>query len=378
VRFWLFLFLFVPQIAFAGQCTPATDPEFVCSSREFDACEMDVGGITRQYCQHIPNQGGALPAVLSFHGAGGKANALVNLWRVQTEQSMILVVPTALETRESGDCSLRWRQIGTPADNWQELNKSDPCGGGTWRSDLDFTAALTDKLKRDFEISDFYAMGFSNGGGFIYQLYMTDELARRFSGFAVAGAGMSKKKLDASAAQTGIAGYTPNVDTLVPFLFQMGTEDKKNIAIEEVIEAVDNNPACQPIQSAKDVMDCFGFTHLSQSVGVFDMPTRRTITRDWLVSFNNADTHRHESLYPNLGQGSEPADHTMTVREDYLEKSNEPSAAVTVLTTVDGGHDWPGWGGNRAPCPSQNCDVDLMHEIIQFWRANGGMNLPIP
>lgn len=31
----------------------------------------------------------------------------------------------------------------------------------------------------------------------------------------------------------------------------MGTVDKKNIAIEEVIEAVDNNPECQPIQSAK-------------------------------------------------------------------------------------------------------------------------------
>ena len=44
-----------------------------------------------------------MPAVLSFHGAGGKANALVNLWRVQTEQSMILVIPTALETREGGN-----------------------------------------------------------------------------------------------------------------------------------------------------------------------------------------------------------------------------------------------------------------------------------
>lgn len=374
----LAVLLFIPSSVFAGQCTPAKDTEFQCASREFQACEMDVNGITRQYCQHVPDQGGELPAVLSFHGAGGKANALVNLWRVQTEQSMVLVIPTALETREGGTCSFRWRQIGTPADNWRELNEEDSCAGGTWRNDLDFVTALMDKLENELTISDFYAMGFSNGGGFVYQLYMVEELARRFSGFAAAGAGMDKRKLAAVGETFGGTKYTPNISTLRPFLFQMGTEDKKNIAIEEVIEAVDNNPACQPIKSAKDVMECFSFTHLSKSVGVYDMPTRRTITRDWLLNFNNADPHRHESLYPNLGQGAAPADKTMTVREDYLEKPNEPSAAVTVLTTLDGGHDWPGWGGNRAPCPSQNCDVDLMHEIIQFWRAHGKMKLPIP
>lgn len=378
MRLLLALFLFLPTSVYANQCTPARDPEFLCASREFQACELEVNGITRQYCQHVPDQGGALPAVLSFHGAGGKANALVNLWRVQTEQSMILVIPTALETREGGTCSYRWRQVGTPADDWVDLNSQDDCAGGTWRNDLEFTAALMDKLEQDLTISDFYAMGFSNGGGFIYQLYMAEELAKRFAGFAAAGAGMDKQKLEAAVQDVGINGYTPNKSTLRPFLFQMGTEDKKNIAIKEVVEAVDSNPACQPIQSAKDVMECFSFTHLSKSVGVYDMPTRRTITRDWLLNFNNADPHRHESLYPNLGQGSAPADKTMTVREDYLEKRDAPSAAVTVLTTLDGGHDWPGWGGNRAPCPSQNCDVDLMHEIIQFWRAHGGMKLPIP
>jgi poly(3-hydroxybutyrate) depolymerase len=372
------IFLFFGQVVFAGECTPVSDPEFKCASVEFDACQIEVSGIVRHYCQHIPAQGGALPAIFSYHGAGGKAKALVNLWRAQTQQSMIVVVPSALETRENGDCSFRWRQIGTLAVSWSELDNIDSCDGGTWRNDLEFTAALMDLFEANFDISDFYALGFSNGGGFIYQLYMAAELATRFSGFAAAGAGMGKVKLGAAKEYEGVEGFTPNKNIRRPFLFQMGTEDKKNIAIEEVIEAVDNNPACQPIRSAKDVMKCFGFTHLSKSVGVFDMPTRRTITRDWLLQFNNALPHRHESLYPNLGQGSEPADHTMTVREDYLANPNEPSAAVTVLTTVDGGHDWPGWGGNRAPCPSLNCDIDLLHEIIQFWRAHGGMKLPLP
>ena len=104
---------------------------FQCASREFQACEIDVSGITRQYCQHVPDQGGRMPDVLSFHGAGGKANALVNLWRVQTEQSMILVIPTALETCEGGKCSFRWRQVGTPAKSWQDLDNEDDCDGGT-------------------------------------------------------------------------------------------------------------------------------------------------------------------------------------------------------------------------------------------------------
>jgi poly(3-hydroxybutyrate) depolymerase len=81
---------------------------------------------------------------------------------------------------------------------------------GTWRNDLEFVTALMDKLDQEFMISDFYAMGFSNGGGFIYQLYMADELARRFSGFVAAGAGMDKLKLEAARQSVGIAGYAPN------------------------------------------------------------------------------------------------------------------------------------------------------------------------
>jgi poly(3-hydroxybutyrate) depolymerase len=378
LMFRSFFFVF-PSSVWAAQCATPVDVEFECASREFEECEINVGDVKRYYCQHVPKQGGRLPVILSFHGAGGKAKALVNLWRGQTEQSMMIVVPAAQMTRDSGDCSVRWRQIGTPAADWADLNGSiDSCTGGSWTSDLDFTSALMDKLEERYEVQDFYALGFSNGGEFAYQLYMTNEMAPRFAGFAAAGAGMDGSKLTSMEPMTVNGAYTPNLNIKRPFLFQIGSEDKKNIASEEVIAAVDGNPDCQPIQSAADVMKCFSFTHLNSSVGVYDMPTRRALTRDWLVEFNNADPNRHESLYPNLGQGPEPSDHTMTVREDYLEKLDENSAAVSVLTTLDGGHDWPGWGGNRAPCPSRNCDVDLLHEILQFWRAHGGMKLPVP
>ena len=79
-----------------------------------------------------------------------------------------------------------------------------------------------DKLDQEFMISDFYAMGFSNGGGFIYQLYMADELARRFSGFAAAGAGVDKLKLEAAHHSVGIAGYAPNKKPCAPFCSRWG------------------------------------------------------------------------------------------------------------------------------------------------------------
>ncbi|GLQ33821.1 hypothetical protein GCM10007939_01040 [Amylibacter marinus] len=318
-----------------------------------------------------------MPVILSYHGAGGKAKALANLWRESTEQSMILVIPDASPSRVDGKCSLVWRQIGRGADTWKDLAQNDSCSGGQWTDDLRFTQVLLDKFQQERQSNAFFALGFSNGGDFIYQLLLTRQLAERFSGFAVAGAGMTERKRNASKQESNLDGFTLNQTIKRPFLFQMGTEDKKNIPLAVVAKAVDENPACQPVRSARHVMECFYFTHLSKSVGVYDMPTIRSITRDWLVRFNNANTQRHESLYPNLGAGPAPADQTITVREDYFEQGTE-SAAVAVLTTLDGGHDWPGWGGNRAPCPSRNCDINLLSEIIQFWRAHAGMLLPLP
>ena len=187
---------------------------------------------------------------------------------------------------------------------------------------------------------------------------------------------MIAAKLSALSQQG--ATFGPNTKTRRPFLFQMGTSDKRNFAVEEVIKAIEEGGKCAGKASIREAFECFIASPISGSKGPYDMPTTRSLTRDWLVKFNNAERHRHEGIYPNLGQGSDPGDTTITVREDYFEKDGEDTAAVAVLTTVDGGHAWPGWGGNRSPCVSQNCDVDLLHEILQFWRAHGGMKLPLP
>lgn len=314
--------------------------------------------------------------VLAFHGSGGHARNMVSLSRTYTEQSMIIVAPEARETRYQGACSIRWRQIGIPAANWEDLERKDNCAGGTLADDLDFTRALLDHFEASERARNFYALGFSNGAGFVFQLYNTIELAVRFSGFAAAGNGMISAKR--ASLKSKPARYAPNKSIARPFLFQMGTNDKRNLAVEEIIEAIETNPKCDEKRGVKDVMSCFISSFIDGEQGVYDMPTTLSLTRDWLVGFNYADRRRQEGLYPNLGQGPNPDDITITVREDYLTSDHVRSAPVAILTTVDGGHEWPGWGGNRAPCPSENCDVDLMHEIIQFWRANASMVLPLP
>jgi poly(3-hydroxybutyrate) depolymerase len=51
---------------------------------------------------------------------------------------------------------------------------------------------------------------------------------------------------------------------------------------------------------------------------------------------------------------------------------------VAVITIIDGEHNWAGAGGNHAPCPNQNRDIDASVEILQFWRAHAGLRNPSP
>jgi hypothetical protein len=100
-------------------------------------------------------------------------------------------------------------------------------------------------------------------------------------------------------------------------------------------------------------------------------------TVDWYVDHNDSDERGMESLYPDLGHGSSFADHedtTMAVRQDFQRRpGDEDSAAVARITIIDGFHQWPGRNGNAPPCGSENCDIDMTEEILQFWRANAAL-----
>lgn len=371
-----FLAMMAASVARA-ECIASTDASFDCASREFQACQIIVNDRPRHYCQHVPNQGGALPVVFIFHGAGGKARALVNLWRSHTEQSVILVAPQALVTRRHDDCLPLWRQMGSEVSVWDDLDRDEPCSGGSFADDLDYVSALMDHFDDHYDVEHYYATGFSNGADFVFQLLMTKELAQRINGFATSGAGITRNRLLAMASGATTNGYSVNRDIRRPVLVHFGTEDKKNFDAQYFVAAVDENPDCGPITSAQSAMECFYTARPPAGVRQFDMPTRRKQTQAFLTRFNNVGAIRQESLYPNLGRGRD-GDTTMTVRADYPRKIGESSAEVAVLTTIDGGHDWPGWGGNHAPCPSHNCDIDLTVEVINFWRSFADMHQPLP
>lgn len=58
----------------------------------------------------------------------------------------------------------------------------------------------------------------------------------------------------------------------------------------------------------------------------------------------------------------------MTVRQDFPAQG-PGSAPVAVLTTIDGTHQVPGARGDYPTCDG-NCDIDMVREMLQFWRAH--------
>jgi len=72
-----------------------------CGNPEFNSCSIDIDGIPRQFCMHVPAQPTQdVPLLLGFQGGGGMASRAVSWMDKHTEQGMILVAPTALPATE--------------------------------------------------------------------------------------------------------------------------------------------------------------------------------------------------------------------------------------------------------------------------------------
>ncbi|MCP4996328.1 MAG: hypothetical protein GY934_21530, partial [Gammaproteobacteria bacterium] len=226
---------------------------------EFQSCGIDVNGITRHFCIHVPSDGANppagqsdplienMPVIFGFHGRSGDATRMVRIWDKHTEQGMVLVAPSALVS--GADCVPQWRgvQRSASATPWDDLSRYDACGlagaaippkfsnlpyqrGGTYQDDLDLVRSIVAAINADTQIqpTGFYASGFSSGAGMVYQLFITLPHATFFNGFASVSNVMTRAKIDAQASASGVAGYQPNHDVRKPFLFIIGTNDKVN------------------------------------------------------------------------------------------------------------------------------------------------------
>ena len=377
-----------------------------CGNPEFQACTINSGGAQRQFCLHEPDiPQSNVPVVFAFHGGGGNASRAVNWVSKHTEQGMILVAPSAqpsaINYPASGGtgCAPAWRHLGARLNGafntMAELGDPPECGSGLNGDDLFFMLDLVSELRNQFETGDFYTMGFSNGGGFVHQLKITEPFASGFSGFAVISSDVSQQKQ--AMVQSGV-GQIPGTkfrvnggdDRVVRPIMQMfGTEEKINLPSADIIQlvqtlsnAVPSGDLTGPCYNPDDwnalrFMTCL---HAEPFPGfdLHDLPSTSESTREWLVQFNRAEGRSAESLYPDLGHGSgvvgEKTDDTMVVRRDHRASNNEVSAHVAALTIVGGGHAVPGATGNYAPCElTRSCDIDAVEEILQFWRAHAGL-----
>jgi len=325
-----------------------------CGNPEFQSCSLDVDGIARHFCLHIPKQPKEnIPLVLGFHGGGGMASRAVNWLDKHTEQGMILVAPTALPT---------------PA-------------GSSNSQDIEFINMLIEELDNRFNVEQRFAVGFSSGAGMVLQLMITDPMASAIDGFAMVANGINDSKANAVSTGGGVGDFSAvSHETRSPAMLIWGTGDKTHLPSARLAARADELAAAGATNCAA-VLDtpsktfgCLMSNPMADTLEKHTFISRIEETQDWLVKFNGARKRAIEGLYPDLGHGQTngPEDKTMTVRRDFLSGAN--GQAVAVLTVIDGGHVFPGATGNEPPCSSTSCDIDAMEEVLHFWRANAGLN----
>ncbi len=64
---------------------------------------------------------------------------------------------------------------------------------------------------------------------------------------------------------------------------------------------------------------------------------------------------------------------TFTVRREWPATPQDGSQPLVWLNVIDAAHTVPGGRGNYPPCASPACDIDAFRVLLQFWRANAGL-----
>lgn len=380
------------QAQVASFTCPMPAPQAACGNPEFQSCSMDVpdstgSSVTRHFCIHVPDiPESGLGTVWGFHGGGGNGKVMTRFLADQTEQGAVLVAPTA--ERSSADCARRWRSLGPPyRASWADLsNPADPCPQAQTPdndADLDFVTALMNEIDQQLDAAGHWALGFSSGAGMIYQLMITNPLSQRFAGFAPIANAMTEAKL-AAAAGGGAGGWSAELEIAHPILVMQGTADRLFVPLERIGEAVDQLFAtgqCQPSTPPRpsDGIRCWGSFPMIPGRPKHYYEDRGLQTRLWLMQRNRPLPRAIEGVYPDRGHGRDTSlnqeDATVTVRREWPASRRPGSQPIVWLTSIDAAHTMAGPGGAYPPCRG-NCDIDIIREILQFWRANAGLRTP--
>ena len=167
---------------------------------------IDVNGAMRTYLEYLPegfDNTQNLPLVMSFHGGGGQAQeqlGIADLRDRADEDGFVLVYPDAIPD-PNDDGSTNWQVV---------VSGTLPFTVPNPHSDIDFVDALIDKMATTYNIDTtrVYAMGYSNGGGFSFDLAC--RLNHKITGIGVAARTMYAE----SFAECNVVHPTPVVTIL--------------------------------------------------------------------------------------------------------------------------------------------------------------------
>jgi len=136
-------------------------------SQELTTEQIEFDGLNRTYLKYIPagfDANSSLPLVLNFHGGAGNASdqlAVADLRSLADQDQFILLYPDAYPEPLQGET------------NWQVVVSGDlPFTTPTAHDDIGFVDALIDEMHtlHGIDLNRVYAMGYSNGGGFTFDL----------------------------------------------------------------------------------------------------------------------------------------------------------------------------------------------------------------
>ncbi|MFM7319942.1 MAG: alpha/beta hydrolase family esterase [Armatimonadota bacterium] len=163
-----------------------------------------VGSVSREAIVRLPAKVDGAPLILAFHGHGGRVERTARTWKVNDAWSEAVVVfPQGVPTSTRNDPEGRrpgWKVVGLA------------------NADLDFVDALLRTAREEWKVDSdrIFAMGHSNGGGFVNLLY--GRRAGVFAGLGVVAA--SGERLVAAGKPCPLIHIGGRADRIVPFAEQ--------------------------------------------------------------------------------------------------------------------------------------------------------------
>lgn len=280
----------------------------VADCQELTSEQLEYDGLTRTYLKYIPagfDGNNSLPLVMNFHGGTDNGNAQLNIADMRDladQDQFILVYPDAYPEPLEGET------------NWQVVVSGDlPFTVPTAHDDIGFVDALIDAMHAEhgIDLNRVYAMGYSNGGGFAFDLAC--RLNERIAAIGVVARTMYIESYEScnvthpTAVMTilGTADYISNYDgiTYEGTLYYASADDSHDLWLEA--NGIPNEPmqTAVPNISSSDgsTADLITWESTDECVAVQHYRVNGG-GHDWPGTFGNMDIVAHEVIWDFVKQ----------------------------------------------------------------------------